>query len=55
MKLPRLFPILMVPFLLWGAGASAEKADRDKPMNVESDALRRDDVKQVSVSADVWC
>ena len=27
----------------------AEKADRDKPMNIEADALRYDDVKQVSV------
>jgi len=27
----------------------AERADRDKPMNVESDALRYDDAKQVSV------
>jgi lipopolysaccharide export system protein LptA len=29
--------------------AQAEKADRDKPMNVEADALRYDDVKQVSL------
>ncbi len=29
--------------------ARAEKADRSKPMNVESDALRYDDLKQVSV------
>ncbi|MDR7306731.1 lipopolysaccharide transport periplasmic protein LptA [Rhodoferax saidenbachensis] len=29
--------------------AWAEKADRNKPMNVEADALRYDDVKQVSV------
>lgn len=29
--------------------AWAEKADRKKPMNVESDALRYDDLKQVSV------
>lgn len=27
----------------------AEKADRSKPMNIESDALRYDDLKQVSV------
>lgn len=27
----------------------AEKADRDKPMNVESDSLRHDDLKQTSV------
>lgn len=29
--------------------AWAEKADRNKPMNVEADALRYDDVKQVSI------
>lgn len=31
------------------ASAWAEKADRDKPMHVEADALRYDDVRQVSV------
>lgn len=30
-------------------GIRAEKADRSKPMNVESDAMRYDDLKQVSV------
>ena len=30
-------------------GVRAEKADRNKPMNVESDALRYDDIKQVSI------
>jgi lipopolysaccharide export system protein LptA len=29
--------------------ASAENADRSKPMNVESDTLRYDDLKQVSI------
>lgn len=29
--------------------ALAEKADRDKPMNIESDAMRYDDLKQVNV------
>ena len=29
--------------------AAAEKADRDKPMNVEADSLRYDDLKQTSV------
>lgn len=29
--------------------AQAEKADRDKPMNVEADALRYDDARQISV------
>lgn len=35
----------------WGmAGvAHAEKADRNKPMNIEADALRHDDLKQTSV------
>ena len=32
-----------------GAPASAEKADRAKPMNVEADALKYDDLKQTSV------
>ena len=30
-------------------GAQAEKADRTKPMNIESDAMRYDDLKQTSV------
>lgn len=34
---------LMTPWVL------AEKADRNKPMNVEADALRYDDLKQLSV------
>ena len=34
---------------LFGGGAHADKADRDKPMNIESDALRYDDVQQTSV------
>ncbi|MBK7001085.1 MAG: lipopolysaccharide transport periplasmic protein LptA, partial [Rhodoferax sp.] len=29
--------------------AQAENADRNKPMNIEADALRYDDVKQISV------
>lgn len=29
--------------------AQAEKADRNKPMNIEADALRHDDLKQLSV------
>jgi lipopolysaccharide export system protein LptA len=29
--------------------AQAENADRDKPMNIEADALRYDDVRQVSI------
>ena len=34
---------------LTGGWASAEKADRLKPMNVESDAMRYDDLKQTNV------
>lgn len=34
--------------LIWGT-AHAEKADRNKPMNIEADALRHDDLKQTSV------
>ncbi len=34
--------------LAWGA-AQAEKADRNKPMNVEADALRYDDLRQTSI------
>ena len=36
--------------VLCGMGpAWAEKADRNKPMNIEADALRHDDLKQTSV------
>lgn len=30
-------------------GVSAEKADRDKPINIEADNLRHDELKQVSI------
>ncbi|MGZ5787683.1 MAG: lipopolysaccharide transport periplasmic protein LptA [Ramlibacter sp.] len=43
---PLLLPLAL---LLWGPHAGAEKADRDKPMNIEADALRYDDLKQTSV------
>ena len=33
----------------WGGGVHAEKADRGKPMNIEADAMRYDDLKQTSV------
>lgn len=44
-------PLLCLFLALSGlAGhAAAEKADRDKPMHIEADALRYDDIKQVSV------
>jgi len=45
--LPSLFLLLTCTFL--APLAQAEKADRNKPMNVEADTLRYDDVKQVSV------
>ncbi len=42
-------PLLMTMALLLAIPALAEKADRDKPMNAESDALRYDDLKQSSI------
>lgn len=49
MKKP-LFPLLLLVACAGLVGAAhAEKADRNKPMNIESDALRYDDVKQVSI------
>lgn len=38
-----------VASLFVATGASAEKADRSKPMNVEADSLRHDDLRQTSV------
>jgi lipopolysaccharide export system protein LptA len=44
------FPTLLIALaLLLALPARAEKADRDKPMNAEADALRYDDLKQSSV------
>jgi len=45
------FSFLLMALLAAGAAlpAAAEKADRDKPMNAEADALRYDDLKQTSV------
>jgi lipopolysaccharide export system protein LptA len=40
---------LIAVLALFGGAASAETADRNKPMNVESDALRYDDQRQTSV------
>src|SRR5450830_486614 len=43
-------PLFLIAVLaLSGGVACAEKADRSKPMNVEADALRYDDLKQTSV------
>ena len=45
-----LTPLFLMACLIWGAGhVHAEKADRDKPMNIEADALRYDDQQQTSV------
>ncbi|QHI98676.1 lipopolysaccharide transport periplasmic protein LptA [Xylophilus rhododendri] len=41
--------LLLISGLLFGSCAFAEKADRTKPMNVEADALRHDDLAQTSV------
>ncbi|MFS2033292.1 lipopolysaccharide transport periplasmic protein LptA [Polaromonas sp. CT11-55] len=50
MKHP-LYSLVLPAALALGAAfpAWAEKADRDKPMNAEADALRYDDLKQTSV------
>ena len=42
-------PTVMLALALLPAGAHAEKADREKAVNVESDRVMVDDVKQVSV------
>ncbi|MCY7306166.1 MAG: lipopolysaccharide transport periplasmic protein LptA [Rhodoferax sp.] len=44
---PRLFLILACVVLV--TPLRAERADRNKPMNIEADSLRYDDVKQTSV------
>jgi len=45
------FPLVVLAALAVGAvfPVAAERADRDKPMNAEADALRYDDLKQTSV------
>lgn len=46
----RLLPILLLTAMACTFGvAHAEKADRAKPMNIEADALRHDELKQTSV------
>lgn len=45
-----LVPLFLIVCLALGLGqAHAEKADRDKPMNIEADSLRYDDQRQTSV------
>jgi lipopolysaccharide export system protein LptA len=41
--------LLSLALMLPAGVATAEKADQNKPMNVEADALRYDDLKQTSV------
>jgi lipopolysaccharide export system protein LptA len=41
--------LLLGAAALFGGAAQAERADRNKPMNVEADALKYDDVRQTSV------
>ncbi len=45
----RCFSLLGLCLALASAVAWAEKADKNKPMNIESDTLRYDDLKQTSV------
>jgi lipopolysaccharide export system protein LptA len=50
MNLPNAVPLSLAIALALAAGpAGAEKADRNKPMNVEADALRYDDLQQTSI------
>jgi lipopolysaccharide export system protein LptA len=49
MKIPFASTALFIALTLAAGVAMAEKADRNKPMNIEADALRYDDLKQTSV------
>lgn len=49
MKKKYFYLLLSLVFALTGGVAWAEKADRDKPMNVEADNMRYDDLKQTNV------
>ena len=46
---PAVLPLLALALALAAAPAGAEKADRNKPMNIEADTLRYDDLNQTSV------
>ena len=47
---PSTLPVFLILAFVLGTGVvRAENADRGKPMNVEADALRYDDLKQTSV------
>ncbi len=49
MKFPFLRLLLCAACTLTAGVAGAEQADAKKPMNIEADALRYDDLKQISV------
>jgi lipopolysaccharide export system protein LptA len=49
MKIKILISLVAAAWLCLAGAAWAEKADRNKPMNIEADSLRYDDLKQVSV------
>ena len=49
MKIPSVAGLLCGLLIVQAPLALAEKADRDKPINVEADALRYDDARQLSV------
>lgn len=49
MKTPILPWLVLTLLAVCASAALAEKADRNKPMNVEADALRYDDARQTSV------
>lgn len=49
MKKPPLFLLLLAVCAAFAMPAWAEKADRNKPMNLEADTMRYDDVKQLTV------
>jgi lipopolysaccharide export system protein LptA len=49
MKRNSLILTLTLLTLLTAGAVRAEKADRDKPMNIESDAMRYDDLRQINV------
>jgi lipopolysaccharide export system protein LptA len=45
-----LYPALLIAALaLAGASVHAERADRDKPLTIDADALRHDDQKQITL------
>ena len=49
MKPSILTSLLLTALIGVGSAAHAERADRDKPMNIEADALRHDDLRQTSL------